>query len=191
MDCSPSASSVHGILQAKVLEWVTVPSSRGIFSTQGWNGFSCVSCIGKRVLYHQCHLRASIVLSVCQNPYSEASTAFRIMSKFLNLTRLETPHQQSHLSLVPASPVLCSSVRRYLQFPQKNALSCLWVWGNTPHAGNIFLLFYTTPPIYSSEVTLEVTSSRKSLLFNSRRIYAYFYVPSCSNLVSRSPPSHG
>ena len=29
MDCSPPDSSVHGILQARILEWVTVPSSRG------------------------------------------------------------------------------------------------------------------------------------------------------------------
>ena len=29
MDCSPSGSSVHGILQARILEWVTVPFSRG------------------------------------------------------------------------------------------------------------------------------------------------------------------
>jgi len=27
MDCSPSGSSVHGILQAGVLEWVAMPSS--------------------------------------------------------------------------------------------------------------------------------------------------------------------
>ena len=29
MDCSPPGSSVHGILQARVLEWVAMPSSRG------------------------------------------------------------------------------------------------------------------------------------------------------------------
>ena len=29
MDCSPSGSSVHGILQAKILEWIAMPSSRG------------------------------------------------------------------------------------------------------------------------------------------------------------------
>ena len=29
MDCSPPGSSVHGILQARVLEWVAIPSSRG------------------------------------------------------------------------------------------------------------------------------------------------------------------
>ena len=29
MDCSPRGSSVHGILQARILEWVAVPFSRG------------------------------------------------------------------------------------------------------------------------------------------------------------------
>ena len=31
MDCSLPGSSIHEILQAKVLEWVTMPSSRGSF----------------------------------------------------------------------------------------------------------------------------------------------------------------
>ena len=29
MDCSPAGSSVHGILQARILEWVAMPSTRG------------------------------------------------------------------------------------------------------------------------------------------------------------------
>ena len=29
MDCSPPGSTVHGILQAEILEWVAMPSSRG------------------------------------------------------------------------------------------------------------------------------------------------------------------
>ena len=29
MGCSPPGSSVHGILQARILEWVATPSSRG------------------------------------------------------------------------------------------------------------------------------------------------------------------
>ena len=29
VDCSPPGSSVHGILQTIILEWVAVPSSRG------------------------------------------------------------------------------------------------------------------------------------------------------------------
>ena len=30
MDCSPPGSSVHGILQARILEWVAIPFSRGL-----------------------------------------------------------------------------------------------------------------------------------------------------------------
>ena len=29
VDCSPPGSSVHGILQARILEWVAIPFSRG------------------------------------------------------------------------------------------------------------------------------------------------------------------
>ena len=29
MDCNPPGSSDHGILQARILEWVATPSSRG------------------------------------------------------------------------------------------------------------------------------------------------------------------
>ena len=29
MDCSPSVSPVHGILQARILEWVAITFSRG------------------------------------------------------------------------------------------------------------------------------------------------------------------
>ena len=29
VDCSPSGSSVHGILQARILEWVAIPFLRG------------------------------------------------------------------------------------------------------------------------------------------------------------------
>ena len=31
MDCSPPGSSVHGILQARILEWGAIPFSRGSF----------------------------------------------------------------------------------------------------------------------------------------------------------------
>ena len=37
MDCSPPNSSVHGIFHARTLEWVAMPSSRGIFPIQVLN----------------------------------------------------------------------------------------------------------------------------------------------------------
>ena len=38
MDCNPPGSSVHGIPQARILEWVAIPLGyQGIFPTQGSN----------------------------------------------------------------------------------------------------------------------------------------------------------
>ena len=37
MDWSPPDSSIHTFLQARILEWVAIPSPRGTFPTQGWN----------------------------------------------------------------------------------------------------------------------------------------------------------
>ena len=43
MDHSPPGSSVQGILQARLPEWVAVPSSRGISRTRGLNwGLLCL-----------------------------------------------------------------------------------------------------------------------------------------------------
>ena len=37
LDYSPPGSSVHGILQEKILEWVVIPFSSGSSWPQGWN----------------------------------------------------------------------------------------------------------------------------------------------------------
>jgi len=52
MDCSLPGSSVHGILQARILEWVAMASLQQIFQTQGSNPQTYVSCTGRQVLYH-------------------------------------------------------------------------------------------------------------------------------------------
>ena len=58
VNCSLPGSSVHRILQARILEWVAVPSSRGSSQTRAWTHFSCVSCIGRWVCCHWgSHLR--------------------------------------------------------------------------------------------------------------------------------------
>ena len=49
MDCSLPGSSVHGILQAKILGWVAISSSRG--SSQPRDR-THISCIGRQILYH-------------------------------------------------------------------------------------------------------------------------------------------
>ena len=53
MDCSQTGSSAHGIFQARILEWAAISYSRGnLPDPRGQTLVSCVSCIGKCVLYH-------------------------------------------------------------------------------------------------------------------------------------------
>ena len=47
-DCSPRGSSAHGIFQASILKWVTIPFSRGSSRPKGQ---TCISCVGRQILY--------------------------------------------------------------------------------------------------------------------------------------------
>ena len=58
MACSPPGSFVRGIFQARILEWVSMLSSRGSSWARDQTHFSCISCIGRRILYHK-HLGSS------------------------------------------------------------------------------------------------------------------------------------
>ena len=64
MDCSPPGSSVHGILQARVLEWVAMPFSKG----SSWcSDRSHVSCISRWILYHRATWEAQEQISSTLN----------------------------------------------------------------------------------------------------------------------------
>ena len=45
MDCSLPGSSIQGIFQARILEWVAISSSRGSSRFRDWTCVSCVFCI--------------------------------------------------------------------------------------------------------------------------------------------------
>ena len=52
MDCSPPGSSVHGIFQARILEWVAISSSTGSSWPRDQTRVSYISCSGRQILYH-------------------------------------------------------------------------------------------------------------------------------------------
>ena len=54
-NCSPPGSSVHGILQARISEWVAMPFSRGSSCSRDRTQVSYVSCMGRWILYPYCH----------------------------------------------------------------------------------------------------------------------------------------
>ena len=43
MDTSPPGSSVHGLLQARILKWVAIPFSRGSCWPRDWTWVSCIA----------------------------------------------------------------------------------------------------------------------------------------------------
>ena len=52
MGCSLPGSSVHGISQARILEWVVIPFFRASSRPRDWSCITCVSGTGRRILYH-------------------------------------------------------------------------------------------------------------------------------------------
>ena len=52
LDCSLPGSSVHGIFQARILEWVAISFSRGSSQPRDWTHVSCISCIAGGFFTH-------------------------------------------------------------------------------------------------------------------------------------------
>ena len=54
--CSPPGSSVRGIFQVRILEWVALSFSRRSSWPRDWTCIPFVSCTGNQILCHQRHL---------------------------------------------------------------------------------------------------------------------------------------
>ena len=52
MECSSPGSSVHGILQARMLEWVAISYSRESSWPKNQTHILYISCTGRPILYH-------------------------------------------------------------------------------------------------------------------------------------------
>ena len=90
MDCSPPVSSVHGILQARILEWVAMPSSRG----SSWSR-SQTSCTAGRFFTSELPggLLSGNLLPLCSSCFCE-STAKHLVVGLLPLLVVKASRQQ-------------------------------------------------------------------------------------------------
>ena len=61
MDCSPSGSFVHGILQARILGWFAISFSWGSSWTRDWTWVSCIAFLIRSISFFLklCYLTAS------------------------------------------------------------------------------------------------------------------------------------
>ena len=72
INCSPPGSSVPGILQARLLDWVAIFSFRGSSPPRNRTGVSYIPYISQRILY-SCHLGSSKRLSIVKAIMAEST----------------------------------------------------------------------------------------------------------------------
>ena len=107
--CSPWSSSVHWLLQAIMLEWVAISSSRGSSQPRDQTQISFATCIDRQMLYHcgtfssvQCSLS---VMSNSATPWTRAHQASLFITNsrsILKLMSIKSVMPSSHLILSPA-----------------------------------------------------------------------------------------
>ena len=103
MDCSLPGSSVYGILQARMLEWIGMPSSRGSSQTRAQSHISQVSYISRWVLYHQGHLGSPLGCTIS----CKVNTAAMIVGSLAPLGK-HLKKLDSKLELMSHPPILVS-----------------------------------------------------------------------------------
>ena len=126
MNCSLLGFFVHGVLQARPLEWVAMPSSRG--SSQFRNQ-THVSCIGRWVLYH-CIISAVTV----RGNFCLWFSGVPFTHKQLFLFQEITASKCLELFLLPITSglgrcVLTSAFTSFLLSLVSNSSSAPWNWG--------------------------------------------------------------
>ena len=113
MDCSPPGPTVHGILQARILERVAMPSSRGSSPPRDQTLVFYVSCIGRWVLYHYCHLGSLFYRLDFVNAKTQAGELLRLLKAEEGE---EQRHSQVCLAPKPTPPHHCDSLSRGSSF---------------------------------------------------------------------------
>ena len=79
MDRSLPGSSVHGISQTRIPDWVAISFSRVSSQPRDW---TCVSCIGRQILYHWATLEAILWrIDLCVSHYSSGTRKWAYIAK--------------------------------------------------------------------------------------------------------------
>ena len=144
LDYSPPGSSVHGILQARILEWVAIPLSRGIFPTQGSNPglWHC-----RQILYCLSHQGNSRILEWVAYLFSRGTSQPRNWTGVSCVAgRFFTSWATREVHALTSNPQLSISSLWFFHSPQRPS------WWLTLH--HIYPLFGQELPRYFSVVFL-------------------------------------
>ena len=93
IDCSPPGSSVHGILWARILEWVAMASARSSSWPTDWARASCLlHC--RQIIYHWATRNATSLLPSLSEWISSSAwpttVVFSLISPLLPFTTLQS-----------------------------------------------------------------------------------------------------
>ena len=125
MDCSPAGSSVHGISQARILEWVAISFSRGSSLPRDQTRISYISALAGRLFTtDQC-----IVFFFLINFYwSKVDLQGCVCTSFFNSCRRTSAHWSS----------------AGLLYSEQTSLSCTQLWRHISQG----LLFHRPPQLF-------------------------------------------
>ena len=124
MDCNLPASSVHGILQARILECVAISSFRASSQLRDW---TCISCTGRK-MNHWATREAQYALYTSQlQHFSSYCLLFLIYSLFLlKPMSIELVMPSNHLILCCPLHLLPSIFPSIRVFSNESALHIRW-----------------------------------------------------------------
>ena len=88
MGCSSSGSSIHGIFQARLLEWVATSSSRGSSWLKDGTCVSCISCTGRLIVYHDATWEAHLFQLIRHNEVPAMCWTGQLLSCALGIIKL-------------------------------------------------------------------------------------------------------
>ena len=136
-DCSPLSSSVHGILQARILEWAAISFSRRSSWPRDWNH---VSCTAGRFFTTEPPGKSTLWTVACQVPLSMGISR----TEYWSGLPWPPPGDFPHPGIEPASPAA----------PALQAVSLPLSHGGSPN--HLFLCYRNTCYRFLSEVLAHI-----------------------------------
>ena len=170
MDCSQLGSSVHGIFQARILQWVAISFSRGPSWPRDWTH---VSCIGWRILYHWATREAPVNIS--SSHFLFLWVTYKIWTDW-SLARIKNHNQkplsewkprtkQLHRLTLPNIPRRTNT--KSSQILPKNRRG--GILSNTVHRESISLILKTRQGSHKKKRKLQVNSPDKQMQKSSTK----------------------
>ena len=169
IEYSPAGSSVHGILQARVLEWISMPSSRGSSQSRDQTCASWVSCIGSWLLHHQCHL--GISMWMCMYDFKRNSYII-FQSDFTSIPKGNVDNSSCSILCHHLGFISCKILSHYSRcvvilnsrlFTFGDTVSLLLPVSSVQSLSHVWL--FTTPSIAAHQASLSITNSLSSPKF--------------------------